>query len=128
MTAQNEENVLGLAKTKVAKGKKKATGAPRSADKASGKPESKAEPKSKTAKKTPKAAKPPRSAKMGKGDKIVEMLQRNGGATLAEMQKASDWQAHSVRGFLSGVVRKKMGLTVVSVKPEGGERTYSIES
>ena len=127
MTAQNEENVLGLAKTKAAKGKKKATGAARSA-KAPGKPESKAEPKPKTAKKTPKAAKTPRSAKIGKGDKIIELMQRKGGATLAEMQNASDWQAHSVRGFLSGIVRKKMGLTVVAVKPEGGERTYAIES
>ena len=128
MTAQNEENVLGLAKTKVAKGKKKATGAARSADKAPGKPESKAEPKSKTAKKTPKAAKTPRSAKVGKGDMIIDLMRRKGGATLAEMQNASDWQPHSVRGFLSGIVRKKMGLTIVSVKPEGGERTYSMES
>ena len=128
MTAQNEENVLGLAKTKAAKGKKKATGAARSADKAPGKPESKAEPKPKTAKKTPKPTKTPRSAKIGKGDKIIELMQRKGGATLAEMQNASDWQAHSVRGFLSGIVRKKMGLTIVSVKPEGGERTYSMES
>jgi hypothetical protein len=41
--------------------------------------------------------------------------------------KATGWQPHSVRGFISGTVGKKMGLTVVSVKGEDGERNYSIE-
>jgi hypothetical protein len=36
------------------------------------------------------------------------------------------WQAHSVRGFISGTLGKKMGLTVVSIKAENGDRTYSI--
>ena len=125
MTTQNEEKGLPETKIKATKGKKKASGAAGSASKAPAKP--KGEPKPKAAKKAPKAAKPPRSAKMGKGDKIVEMLQRTGGATMADLQKASAWQAHSVRGFLSGVVRKKMGLTVTSIKPEGGERIYCIE-
>ena len=126
MTAQNEEKGLTEAKTKATKGKKKASEAVGSAGKSPAK--SKGEPKPKAAKKAPKAANTPRSAKVGKGDKIIELMQRKGGATLSEMQKATDWQAHSVRGFLSGIVRKKMGLTVVSVKPEDGERTYSIES
>ena len=43
-------------------------------------------------------------------------------------QKASGWQAHSVRGFLSGTVGKKMGLTVVSTKGEDGERSYSVKA
>jgi hypothetical protein len=42
--------------------------------------------------------------------------------------KASSWQAHSVRGFISGTLGKKMGLTVVSTKGEDGERTYSIKA
>jgi len=42
--------------------------------------------------------------------------------------KATDWQAHSVRGFLSGTIGKKMGLKVASTKTEDGERTYSIKS
>src|SRR5580698_2809078 len=46
--------------------------------------------------------------------------------TLVVFQKASDWQAHSVRGFLSGAVKKKMGLRVVSTKLPDGERTYRI--
>ena len=37
------------------------------------------------------------------------------------------WQPHSVRGFLSGTVRKKMGLAVISTKSEDGERSYSIK-
>ena len=41
--------------------------------------------------------------------------------------KATGWLPHSVRGFLSGTVRKKLGLTVTSTKGEDGERTYSIQ-
>lgn len=57
---------------------------------------------------------------------VLELLKRSGGATLKDLMDATDWQAHSVRGFLSGTVRKKMGLRVVSSKPEDGERVYSI--
>jgi len=42
--------------------------------------------------------------------------------------KATGWQPHSVRGFLSGTVSKKMGLVVVSTKAEDGERTYSVKA
>jgi len=42
--------------------------------------------------------------------------------------KATGWQAHSVRGFISAVVAKKLGLTVVSAKDTIGERTYSISA
>ncbi len=41
---------------------------------------------------------------------------------------ATGWQAHSVRGFLSGTVGKKMGLKVVSSKGENGERNYSVSA
>jgi len=47
---------------------------------------------------------------------------------LAEIMKATDWQAHSVRGFISGTLGKKMGLTVVSTKEENGERSYLIKA
>jgi len=56
------------------------------------------------------------------------MLKRPNGATLAEIMKAAGWQAHSVRGFISGTLTKKMGLTVVSAKGEDGERNYSIKA
>jgi hypothetical protein len=54
------------------------------------------------------------------------MLKRPEGATLAAIMKATSWQAHSVRGFISGM-GKKMGLAVTSTKGEDGERTYSIK-
>jgi hypothetical protein len=63
-----------------------------------------------------------------KAAKILDLLKRPGGATSKELQKASGWQPHSVRGFLSGTVGKKMGLTVVSTKGEDGERSYSVKA
>ncbi len=57
---------------------------------------------------------------------ILDLLQRKGGATLEEIMKATDWQAHSVRGFISGNLTKKMGLVVESTKNDAGERTYRI--
>ena len=60
--------------------------------------------------------------------KVLDLLKRPGGASLKELRKATGWQAHSVRGFLSGALGKKMGLTVRSTKAEDGERRYSITS
>jgi hypothetical protein len=57
---------------------------------------------------------------------VLCLLQRKGGATLTQIMKATGWQAHSVRGFISGALGKKMGLTVESVRREDGERVYSI--
>jgi hypothetical protein len=79
------------------------------------------------AKKAPKGAKTGRAARDGsKAAKIIGLLKRPNGATLAEIMKATNWQAHSVRGFISGSLGKKMGLTVASAKRENGERAYSI--
>ena len=63
-----------------------------------------------------------------KADRIVALLERPSGASVAEMCAASGWQAHSVRGFLSGTVKKKMGLAVVSEVTTEGERRYRISS
>ncbi|MEP7354218.1 MAG: DUF3489 domain-containing protein, partial [Acidobacteriota bacterium] len=49
----------------------------------------------------------------------------HGGASLQELTEATGWQTHSVRGFLSGVVGKKMGLPVTSTKRDG-ERRYFV--
>jgi Protein of unknown function (DUF3489) len=59
---------------------------------------------------------------------IVELMKREGGVTLKAIMETTSWQAHSVRGFISGTLTKKMGLAVVSTKGENGERTYSIAS
>lgn len=68
------------------------------------------------------------SARVTKCDQVLELLRRKGGATSAELMTATGWQAHSVRGFLAGTVRKKMGLPLTSAKNETGERTYAIAS
>ena len=84
------------------------------------------------AKKAPrgaKAAKEPKRKREGsKTEQVLELLKRPGGVTAAELMKATGWQAHSVRGFLSGTVGKKMGLEVTSTKGEDGERTYSVKA
>jgi uncharacterized protein DUF3489 len=64
----------------------------------------------------------------GKKGRVLGLLQRKGGATLAQIMKATGWQAHSVRGFISGALGKKMGLTVNSVRREDGERVYTLVS
>jgi len=53
-----------------------------------------------------------------KKDIVLELLRRNEGATLAELMSATGWQAHSVRGFISGTVRKQLGLRVNVVRGE----------
>jgi Protein of unknown function (DUF3489) len=86
-------------------------------------------PKAKTPKKTPKAAKKEGGAREGsKAAKILDLLKRPDGATLAELMKAAGWQAHSVRGFISGTLGKKLGLTVTSTKADDGERTYTVKA
>jgi Protein of unknown function (DUF3489) len=85
--------------------------------------------KAKASKKAPKAAKKVGAARDGsKAAAVLELLKRPDGATLAELMKATGWQAHSVRGFLSGTVSKKLGLAVTSAKVEDGERTYSVKA
>jgi hypothetical protein len=87
----------------------------------------KATPAKATAK-APKAAKPEdKGVRAGsKTATILALLQRAKGASLAEIMAASSWQAHSVRGFISGTLGKKMGLTVKSEKRDDGTRIYSI--
>ena len=86
-------------------------------------------PKAKASKKAPKDGGKAGSARDGsKAAKVLDLLKRPEGASLKELMKSTGWQPHSVRGFLSGAIRKKMGMTVTSTKTEDGERTYSIKA
>lgn len=81
--------------------------------------------------KTIRAKKAPKANGSREGSKtatILDLLKRAGGVTSKELMETTGWQAHSVRGFLSGTVGKKMGLKVVSAKGESGERSYSISA
>src|ERR1700733_6512496 len=88
-----------------------------------------------TARKTPKPTSRKRSApaspKSGarpgtKYAHIVALLRTPAGATIAAMMAATEWQQHSVRGFLAGVIRKKLGLNLVSEESDDG-RIYRIK-
>ena len=63
-----------------------------------------------------------------KTDTILDLLKRPAGVTLKELVKATSWQPHSVRGFLSGTIGKKMGTPVESFKSDEGERSYRLSS
>jgi hypothetical protein len=108
------------------KGAKKARVAPRSAHAAPKK--SKAGKKASPPKKAPKGGKKAGPRSGSKTATILEMLKRPGGASAKELLKATGWMPHSLRGFISGTLGKKMGLTVISAKGEDGERTYSIKA
>ena len=61
-----------------------------------------------------------------KHGRIIAMLRSPGGTTIAAIMTATEWQQHSVRGFLAGVVRKKLGLNLISEVTETG-RVYHIK-
>ena len=57
---------------------------------------------------------------------MIDLLARKNGATIEEAVKATGWQAHSVRGAISGGLKKKLGMTVTSEKIEGRGRVYRV--
>ena len=83
----------------------------------------------KVAKKSTKTAKVARSSKPKdtKKERVLELLRRKEVATISEIVKATGWQNHTIRGFISGTIAKKMGLTVESLRNEAGERIYRID-
>jgi len=96
-----------------------------------------ASPKRKTrVPRTKRAAKNTRSSKGGRPNEpakpvtklavLQDLLRRRGGATIDDLVEATGWQPHSVRGTISGTLKKKRGLEVISEKVEGRGRVYRI--
>ncbi|PBB35915.1 DUF3489 domain-containing protein [Mesorhizobium sp. WSM3882] len=73
-------------------------------------------------------AAPRNEAKQSKADLVVKKLRLTKGATIEMLMEATGWQAHSVRGFLSAVVKKKLGLNLVSDVGKDGLRRYRIDN
>lgn len=61
-----------------------------------------------------------------KQEALIAMLRADGGATIDEIVAALQWQAHTVRGVMSGALKNKLGLTITSEKVEGRGRCYRI--
>lgn len=59
---------------------------------------------------------------------VLKLLRRKKGAAISEIGEATGWQAHSVRGFISAVVKKRMGLEVKSEAGSDGVRRYTVQS
>jgi hypothetical protein len=57
---------------------------------------------------------------------IIDAMCHPGGATIAQMMASTDWQAHTVRGAISGMIRKRLGYEVVTEKGADGQRAYRI--
>ena len=70
--------------------------------------------------------KPAAARECSKKELVIRLLRRKEGATLGEIAKATGWQKHSIRGFVSGQLIKLIGLTVDSSKNAAGERVYRI--
>ena len=78
--------------------------------------------------KTPVKVDEPRAERVTKQERVLTLLSRTDGASIEEMMRATGWQQHSVRGFLAGTVKKKLGFPLTSSKPNDGARRYRIET
>jgi hypothetical protein len=68
----------------------------------------------------------PRSRENSKQAAVIALLKRPEGATIAQICASTGWQSHTVRGTFAGAFKKKLGLTITSEKPQGGERIYPV--
>ena len=59
---------------------------------------------------------------VSKQARIIAMLQQSGGATLADLMTITGWQSHSVRGVMSGILKKRMNLNIISERVDGQAR------
>ena len=80
----------------------------------------------KPAREVRESAEKPRRTHVTKHARLLDLLSQPEGATIEEMMQATNWQQHSVRGFLAGTVKKKLGLELTSSKPDGEARRYRI--
>ena len=103
---------------KASKGAKKATKQAKAAPKKQAKEKA-------TSKRAPKAKEAAVPREFSKKSIVLDLLRRPKGATMAEIAKATDWQNHSIRGFLGGNLTRKMGLTVESCRNESGNGRLS---
>ena len=71
-------------------------------------------------------ARPTSSHQPSKKETVLALLRRKSGASIAELQDATGWQAHSVRGFLSGTVKKRLGLALAAKTDDNGDRRYHV--
>jgi Protein of unknown function (DUF3489) len=78
--------------------------------------------------KTPVKAEEPQLERVTKQERLLTLLSRPEGASIAEMMQATNWQQHSVRGFLAGTVKKKLGFLLTTSKAAGDVRRYRIET
>ena len=74
----------------------------------------------------PAAEKPKAPRAESKQARLIEMLKRPEGATIAEVVEALQWQSHTIRGAMSGALKKKLGLKVDSKKVDGRGRVYRV--
>jgi len=74
------------------------------------------------------AAHEPQLEGVTKQERMLTLLSRPEGASIEEMMQATDWQQHSVRGFLAGTVKKKLGFALTSSKANTDVRRYRIET
>ena len=76
---------------------------------------------------TPVKAEEPKVERVTKQERLLTLLSQAEGASIEEMMQATDWQQHSVRGFLAGTVKKKLGFSLTTSKAAGDVRRYRIE-
>ncbi len=69
----------------------------------------------------------PSTRENSKQAQVIAMLKRPEGATIAQICEKTGWQSHTVRGTFAGAFKKKLGLSIISDKAPGGERTYRVE-
>ena len=74
----------------------------------------------------PEEKQPPKTRPGTKLDQVIKMLSRPEGATITQIMEQTGWQQHTVHGTLAGALKKRLGLTIESEKPDDGKRIYRI--